>query len=362
MDEKSMVKRVGNKIGFGVLFVAACYVSMYILMEYSYNLVFVAIAAVLMLISAFLFLNALFSEKAKEWMSLEEEEMSTPSKEAGGGEFQLKVTKHMKEMESIQKEMLEVLKKQNTLLQSQIENLEHEIYMLSEKQVNQAKSIIKFNKENARQLAISERETLEHVMQELKKAIEDHAVAIPAGVAVTPAETAAVLEEVSQEELFTVSDLPGDDEYVVPEMPEVPEPEPVEAEPVVVPEELPEIELPTEEIPAVSEMQPMEEMELPEMPEDIDLTQLFDIPELNETPAEEAALPEMPADIEIPVPEEPIAEPAPAQVEPVAEPEPQPVSEPEPAPAADPLAGLSSDPNAMMSPEDIAKLLAAMGQ
>jgi len=102
----------------------------------------------------------------------------------------------------------------------------------------------------------------------------------------------------------------------------------------------------------------MEEMELPEMPEDIDLTQLFDIPELNETPAEEAALPEMPADIEIPVPEELIAEPAPVQVEP----EPQPISEPEPTPAADPLAGLSSDPNAMMSPEDIAKLLAAMGQ
>jgi len=353
MDEKSMVKRVGNKIGFGVLFVAACYVSMYILMEYSYNLVFVAIAAVLLLISAFLFLNALFSEKAKEWMSTEEEEMSTPSKEAGGGEFQLKVTKHMKEMESIQREMLEVLKKQNTLLQGQIENLEHEIYMLSEKQVNQAKSIIKFNKENARQLAISERETLEHVMQELKKAIEDHAVAIPAGGAVATAETAAILEEVSQEELFTVSDLPGDDEYVVPEMPEVPEPAEKLAEPASVQEEIP-----VEEIAAVEENPPMEEMELPEMPEDIDLTQLFDIPELNETPAEEAALPEMPADIEIPVPEELIAEPAPVQVEP----EPQPISEPEPTPAADPLAGLSSDPNAMMSPEDIAKLLAAMGQ
>ena len=353
MDEKSMVKRVGNKIIFGVLFVAACYVSMYILMEYSYNLVFVAIAAVLLLMSAFLFLNALFSEKAKEWMATEEEEMSTPSKEVGGGEFQLKVTKHMKEMESTQKEMLELLKKQNTLLQSQIENLEHEIYMLSEKQVNQAKSIIKFNKENARQLAISERETLEHVMQELKKAIENHAVVIPDGVAVASAETATVLEEVSQEELFTVSDLPGDDEYVVPEMPEVPEPIEKLAETAPVQEEIP-----VEEIAVVEENSPMEEMELPEMPEDIDLTQLFDIPELNETPAEEAVFPEMPADIEIPVPEEPISEPASIQVEP----EPQPVSEPEPAPAADPLAGLSSDPNAMMSPEDIAKLLAAMGQ
>ena len=34
----------------------------------------------------------------------------------------------------------------------------------------------------------------------------------------------------------------------------------------------------------------------------------------------------------------------------------------EPAPAEDPLAGFGSDPNAMMTPEDIAKLLEAMGQ
>ena len=34
----------------------------------------------------------------------------------------------------------------------------------------------------------------------------------------------------------------------------------------------------------------------------------------------------------------------------------------EPAPADDPLAGFGSDPNAMMTPEDIAKLLEAMGQ
>ena len=34
----------------------------------------------------------------------------------------------------------------------------------------------------------------------------------------------------------------------------------------------------------------------------------------------------------------------------------------EPAPANDPLAGFGSDPNAMMTPEDIAKLLEAMGQ
>lgn len=350
MEEKGFVKKMGNKIVFGVLFVAACFIASYVLVEYSYDLLFVVVAAVLLLVSAFLFLNALFSGKAKEWAPEEKVETTAPGN-GDGGEFRLKVTKHIKEMENTQKEMLEVLKKQNTLLQSQIENLEHEIYMLSEKQVNQAKSIIKFNKENARQLAISERETLEHVMLELKKAIEDNAVEIPTGFVAASAadtvaqtvpasepelETASGLEEVSEEDLFTVSDLPGDDEYVVPEVPVVPEAEPVE------------------EVPAV------EEMEIPEMPADIDLTELFDIPELEETPADaETVIPEMPADIEIPLPEEQISNLIP-EPEPVVNPEPQPVSEP--APAADPLAGLNSDPNAMMSPEDIAKLLAAMGQ
>lgn len=340
MDGKELLKKVGNKVGSGVIFIMACFVAMYILINFCGNIVLILAAAVLLVLSAFLFLNALFADKAKEWAP--EEAEATVSKEVGG-EFQLKATKHMKEMENTQKEMLEVLKKQNTVLQSQIENLEHEIYMLSEKQVNQVKSIIKFNKENARQLAISERETLEHVMLELKKAIEDNAVVIPEGAVSGEAEkrtvqqpiaieepvteSAAVLEEVSEADLFTVSNLPGDEEYVVSEMPET----------------APEVEVPMpEEIPVV------EEMEIPEIPEDIDLTQLFDIPELNEAPeGEEITIPEMPTEMEIPLPEAPAVEP-----------EPVPAS----APAADPLAGLNSDPNAMMSPEDIAKLLAAMGQ
>lgn len=354
MEEKGFIKKLGNKVGSGVIFIAACFVAMYILINFCGNIVLIIAALVLLMLSAFLFLNAVFTDKAKE-LALEDEE-ANPGIDVNGGEFQLKITKHMKEMQNTQKEMLEVLKKQNTLLQSQIENLEHEIYMLSEKQVNQAKSIIKFNKENARQLAISERETLEHVMLELKKAIEDNAVAIPAGVVLSEAENptvqqtiaveepvkeaAAALEEVSEADLFNVSELPGNEEYVVPEIPAVPVAEPVEE--VAVPEEIPVMEIPAVEIPPVEENVPaVEEMEIPEIPEDIDLTELFDIPELEETLE----------NIEVSLAEEPVAEVVP---------EPQPVSEPEPA--ADPMAGLSSDPNAMMSPEDIAKLLAAMGQ
>ena len=340
MEEKKVANKIWGKIGSGVLFVVSCFVAMYVLAEFSDSLVLVGIAAVLLLISAFLFLNAVFSDRAKAWIPSEEGQEAAPS--AGDGEFFLKITKHMKEMESTQKELVDVLKTQNTLLQSQIENLEHEIYMLSEKQVNQAKSIIKFNKENARQLAISERETLEHVMQELKKTIEDNAGAVAVktyeetaveeeplftGFEQLPEEESAeavtaALEEVSEDELFEVSDLPGDDEYTMPELP-VPDAEPVAEESQA------------EEIP--------EEFILPEMP--------VEIPDISDT----IEIPEMPADIEIPMPEDIIAEP-------VVEPEPVAEETPAPAPAADPLAGLSSsDPGAMMTPEDIAKLLEAMG-
>lgn len=326
-------KNLWKKTGFGILFVAACFASMYILMVFHGDVLMVSVAAVLLLITAFLFLNEVFSDKTPKRVPQEGELKEVLSSDTDG-DFHLKVSKHMKEMENSQKELIDVLKQQNTLFQTQIENLEHEIYMLSEKQVNQSKSIIKFNKENARQLAISERETLEYVMMELKKTIEDNAgaVGVKAVAEAEPvmeetffAETepeaapAIALEEVSEAELFEVSDLPDDEEFVIPDFP--------------APEEIPDkVEEPMVEEPAaVAE---------PEETDEFDLSALF------EDIAEGVAAEEEQASV---IAEEPA---------PVAEEEPA----PEAAPAEDVLAGLGGDPNAMMTPEDIAKLLAAMGQ
>ena len=352
MGEKEVYKRIWNKIGFGVLFVISCFVALYILMQFEDSIVLVALAAVLLLISAFLFLTAVFSDRQVTPVKEEKGE----SQSAADGEFRLKITKHMKEMENTQKELIDVLKNQNTLLKNQIGSLQQQIQVLSERQQTQAKSIIKFNKENARQLAISERETLEHVMLELKKAIENNATvtadAVAASVAAIPAYTEpvvteaaimeealftgfeqlpeeaseeavkAVLEDVSDEELFAVSEFAGDNEDVVPVIP--------------VPEEL--------EIPEMPADIPMpEEFEIPEMPADIPMPEEFEIPEM---PAdipmlEEFEIPEMPADIPMPDELEIPEEVAVAQ-ESVAESKP-------------------SDPGAMMSPDDIAKLLESMG-
>lgn len=336
MDRKAISNKAWKKTGFGILFVAACFMAMYILMEFHEVLWLVILAAVILLGAAFLFFYAVFSDKTKiKGTSFDVTEDSSVS---GGGEFHLKIVKHMKDMENSQKEMVEVLKSQNALLQAQTENMENSLFALSEKQSNQTKSIIKFNKENARQLAISERETLEYIMLEIKSAIEENS-----GGTMRIPETApvAALEEITGDELFEVEEFEPDDEYVAP-VPAAPE------EVVSVPEEIPEEIAPLFEEPA-SEAEPSldellmevkqeedpfaevadsEEMDIPELPEDLDLSQLFDIPELEEESVTTDAAPE--------------AE--------------------EPASATNPTEILSADPNAMMTPEDIAKLLEAMGQ
>lgn len=292
------------------------------------NAIIMLVAAVLMLVSAVLFFVTAFFGKLNKKTSKVKEKALDAVTDFSDGEFRLLLGKYLKETERAQKELVEVVKKQNTLLQSQIENLEHEIYMLSEKQVNQAKSIIKFNKENARQLAISERETLEYVMMELKKAIEDNAGAVKA---------APVLEEVSETELFEVSDLPDDEEFIIPDLP-APEDIPDRLEESVI-EELAIEEPAIEEL--VTEEPSLEELlseEIPEIPDELDLSALFE--DIAEAAVEESK------------------QAAPAPVEEIKEVE----KAEEPTPAADPLAGLGADPNAMMTPEDIAKLLEAMGQ
>ena len=263
--------------------------------------------------------NATFKGKFKKTSKIKEKALEAVT-DFTDGEFRLKLIKHMKEMESTQKETVELLKAQNALLQAQINALKDEIHQLSEKQVNQAKTIIKYNKENARQLAISERETLEYVMTELKKAIEDNA----GGDAVKiVTEEAPILEEVSEGELFEVFDLPADEELIIPDLPD----------PDEIPDRLDEIT----DLPEIPEIPDIPEIsDIPEIPDELDLSALFE--DLAEGAMAEEAV-----------------------AEPVAEPEPV-VEEKQEEPAEDPLAGLGSDPNAIMTPEDIAKLLEAMGQ
>ena len=175
------------------------------------------------------------------------------------------------------------------------------------------------------------------VMQELKIAIEHNAGSVAAKEAPV---AAAVMEEVSDAELFEVSELPADEEMVS-----------VQEESMM---GMPSLdELVAAEVSEVSDEPDLsslfagmtEEEEVPAMEESM-MEDLFaaEIPETSETPefSDELDLSSLFAEME-------------KEQMPV-------LAAEEPAKAAnDPLAGFGSDPNAMMTPEDIAKLLEAMG-
>ena len=302
------------------------------------NTIMMTVAAILILISAVLYFAATFLGNAKKKGSSNNEG---------------------------QNELVVELKKQNALIQSQMEKLEREIRVLAGKQENQAKAIIKYNKENARQLAVSERDTLMRVMQELKQAIENNAGSV--GVREVP-EAVPVMEAVPEAELFEVSELPADEEESLPEEPSL--------EDLLVAE--------TEEVPSLEDpfAAEIEETETPELSEDLDMASLFagmaeEEPEpameeiqdvLNDIMIEEPSLEdlfatELPESSETPeFSDELDLSSLFAEMEKEAMPIVAEESKQESAPAADPMAGFGSDPNAMMTPEDIARLLEAMGQ
>lgn len=277
MSKKKTAQKAWSKIAFGILFVISCFIAMYILIRFYEEAVLVGGAAALLLISAYLFLNAIFGDKEK-MIALQEEEEAFLNRTSG--EFQLKIAKHMKEVEKNQKEMLEVLKDQSNRMESKLGDVQHEVYLFSEKQISQTKSIIKYNKENARQLAISERETLEYVMHELKEAVENKATAethsqngvdaVEENMVAREKEVNPVSEEIMPEESLAES---------------IPEAESAVEEPLA--ESIPEVESAAEK--ALEESVLSEEFELPELPEDLDLSSLFDIPELNEEAPEDIA-------------------------------------------------------------------------
>jgi len=204
-----------------------------------------------------------------------------------------------------------------------LENLEHEIFMLSEKQIKQTKTVIKFNKENARQIAVSQKEAVTLAVQDLKGILAG-------GVAVTAVQeepdfaediVIAVEEPDSAEDLVAVEELLPEEPVIIGETQEVELPEFLTPEDVGLSEE--DIMIMDTEQEEEPELPPIEDIVL----DDFMLDESQDLTELLETAQEEE-----------PLVEEPIQEAAPES----------PV--------------INSDPNAMMTPEDIAKLIASMGQ
>ena len=312
----------------GIFFILSCFAAMFVLLEFHDNYLFVGIAAFVLLVSSFCFLNAVFAEKSKEWGALEEQEDAKGSSGRTGEEFKKNIINYMEAMNRNQTQMLQELKSQKQTITAQLKNLENEISSLADKQMFQTKTVVKYNKENARQLALNEKKVVEQAVKELKEIMVTTPFVAVAQEAETP-----VLEEVVVPEI--VPEVPMPEEVVVPEIvPEVPM-----SEEVVVPEIVPEVSVPEKVVvPEIVPEVPMpEEVVVPELLSEMSVAQET-MTELSNI--EDMEIPELPSMEELDLPvlddivvaEEPVASPV-----------------------------MDSDPNKMMTPDDIAKLLASMG-
>ena len=309
----------------GIIFILSCFMSMFVLMEFHGNYLLVGITALVLLISSFFFLNALFAEKSKEWSSLKEMEEEVHKKESSGSneaEFKRKVVKYMETMNKNQAQMIQELKSQKELLEEEIKSLGNEISALAEKQVIQTKMVVKYNKENAKQVALNEKKVIGQAVNELKEVMKSGMVVTSSVASVDEVNVPVVEEMVIPEE---VVELPKVEEIVIPEqVVELPK-----VEEMVVPEEV--------ELPKVEEMVVSEEaVEFPSVEEMVIPEEIVRLPELEGIGiSEEIPLME---DFDLPV------------LDDIVVPEEKPVA-----------SAVDSDPNKMMTPDDIAKLLASMG-
>lgn len=335
-----------KKIGVCMLFTASCFIAAFVLVEFHNVYIAVAIAGVLLMISAYLLLTVMLSKKTEEWSKPESEEEETPSNK--DTEFREQIGTCLESIDRTQRAMFAMIKRNLEQHKTDISTIETSIEKLVTEQTAGVKTLVKYNKENARQLAINERDSISELKKgiqdslgkyaaELENAIRESMEELPNKAAVLPqmlpqetvvtAEAAAAIAEPETTVAEDLTEEPVIDEPIMEETVSEPVPEPAEEElqPAELEKLMEEISLPepselSAEEPVLPITEPIFDPNAPLDPEDI--AKLFAAAEQAEEPAAEI------------VP--PTEEPAP------------PVDEP------------ALDPNAPLSPEDIAKLFASM--
>lgn len=163
----------GKKIITGMIFLASLFFAAVVLVGSvgtDNTLPLVIVAGVVMLVAAFFFLSAIFEEKEDQWKSLYEE----MEKETQGDDDAYKQLKgYVESVDRTQKAVFSVMKRREESMEDQISRLESAIEQMAEQQAENHKAMVRYNKENARQMAINERETLEHAMSVIVKKMEE---------------------------------------------------------------------------------------------------------------------------------------------------------------------------------------------
>ena len=365
-----------KKVLSGVLFAAACFVAVFVLLEFHNLYWLVGIMCVLLMGAAYFFLTQIFADKEDAFDDLLKaqealEEVKEEDRQRADDEFKKAIEEQVRSLDKTSRAMFVAMKKNAEAQGENLEQMRAKLDQVIDEQNAGVKTIIKYNKENARQIAESDKNAIEKMSESITGELK-----ATRNSSVTP---------------VMVQAMPG-----MPMYPGTPAPMPAmdipaaapamdtaafAAEPAPAAE--PDISFDADLAAALenateaeSEAVEPETVTEPEISLDADLAAALE--NVTEAEPEATAEPEVAEAVAEP---EPIPEPevvAEAEPEPIPEaevaaepePEPEPVPEPEVAaaePAADddPLAGLASagvdlsDPNASLSPDDIAKLFAA---
>ncbi len=366
----------GKKVLSGMLFAAACFIAIFVLLEFHEVYWVVGIACAFLMGSAFWFLDSMFGDKDDifDELAKAQEDMDRAKEEdrkKADDEFKKKIEEQVSSLDRTSRAMFAAMKRSADIQETHLSKMQIKIDKVIIDQNAGVKTMIKFNKENARQMALSEKATLEEIAtriptsrrieiapevpddydpdeyepdediyeDEEENEAEPDDISIDAFESLLPSEEPVEeIVEAAEEEPIIDTEINIGEEAFLNEEPVIEGPGDEE---VVIEEPVIEEETITEEEPIIEEEQPVFEAEPAE-----ETTQENDeIPDLTDLFAEMAS--------EEPQTEEPQTEES--QTE-------EPAKEPEPS---DPLAGLASsgvdlsDPNANLSADDIAKLFAA---
>ncbi len=343
-------KKKGNglkKIVSGVLFAAACFIAVFVLLEFHDVYWVVGIACLLLMAAAYFFLNEIFASKEDIFDDLAQaqealEEVKEEDRQRAEEEFKKQIAEQVQSLDRTSRAMFAAMKKSADAQEEHLAVMQEKIDKVIDEQNAGIKTIVKYNKENARQIAESEKEVLGDVLNsvkdvesginDLRGGIDDINGSFPKLQQTIESAADKVAEKAgSATPVMMAAPMPMYAAAPAPAAAPVAEPAPMPVEETVVEEpalEIPDIEIPEE--PAAEEAVEEPALEIPDI-------------EIPEEPAAEETVEEPALEIpDIEIPEEPVAE--------------------EPASEADLAAATGvdlSDPNAALSADDIAKLFAA---
>lgn len=306
-----MKKSGQRKISF-VLFVVAVFFAGVVLAEFHSSLWMVLVAGVVLTAASCFFI----------WGKETKEQEQTASGKTSEILFADRMAEWARSNEKAEKSVSIAVKKQQEAMTDGMSALREKLSEIVRTQENTMKTLILYNKENAKQIALSEREELGRLCRELQKTIQTGFEAMTSKLA----DTSGSAEDMQRTGKELLSSLEENFQKLT---------EAVET---------------AERLPVVSDRLVAEEQISGTAIEEEPVTVKEAAPAPAEEPAAGMVVEPEPEVMEEPVPEMAVeAEPAPVVAE----------AEPEPAPAV-PEIDLS-DPNKAMSADDIAALFAALG-